>query len=436
MLVIGSDRWTRWACAITALVAALTFAYGDYQHQAHGKFGTAAPPFVAGWLPHVAPLGALAAVLVCAFVVWAGGALLRAKLSAAGIGGLLYLLALGAGLAVNVARHGPRDWIAIFDLGRKGSPEAINEYLPGLPALRDGAHNYLDRFAQVVTSQPVNIAGHPPGPLLLAHWFGINTAAGLAALVIALGSACAPLTYRLTLTLSGDQRIARVGGLLCVASPVMLLFGVTSYDYAFAAFAALAACLLVARTRRWQVAGMAALAVAAFMSWALLAVGAWAAIVIWRRDGLRAAIVVAAGCGIAVAALLGFFAATYGYDPIGTLRATEQVYRQSLSTTRPYLYWLFGSPVAWALMLGPLIVAGALRGAQLRDGAAIAIVAVVLIAAIGGFTKAETERIWLFMVPLACAAAAPHLRSDRVRVILAILLAQALIFELLMNTVW
>jgi len=287
MLVIGADRWTRWACAIAALVAALTFAIGDYLHQTEGKFGTAAPPFVAGWLPQIDPLGALVAVLGCAVVVWGGGWLLGARRSPLGVAALLYALALGAGLALNVARQGTSGWSAIFDVGPHGSPEAINEYLPGLPALRDGVHNYLDRFAEVVPSQPVNVAGHPPGPLLLAHWLGISSAPALAALVIAIGSCCAPLSYRLAWTLTGDERVGRVAGLLCVASPLMLLYGVTSFDDAFAGFAALAACLLVAADWRWRAAGTAALAVAALMSWALLGVGAWATIVVWRREGLR-----------------------------------------------------------------------------------------------------------------------------------------------------
>ena len=72
-------------------------------------------------------------------------------------------LALVLGLALNAARHGTRGWGAIFDLRPGGSFEAENEYLPGLPALCYGARFYLDRFAELVPSLPVNVAGHPPG---------------------------------------------------------------------------------------------------------------------------------------------------------------------------------------------------------------------------------------------------------------------------------
>ena len=61
---------------------------------------------------------------------------------------------------------------------------------------------------------------------------------------------------------------------------------------------------------------------------------------------------------------------------------------------------------------------------------------IVLVASLGGFTKAETERIWLFMVPLACAAAAPWLRTARLRAVLAFLAAQVILIELLYETVW
>ena len=57
-----------------------------------------------------------------------------------------------------------------------------------------------------------------------------------------------------------------------------------------------------------------------------------------------------------------------------------------------------------------------------------------------GFTKAETERVWLPFVPLACVAAASAFpasaSSARFRLLLAALAAQALAIELLFFTVW
>ncbi len=432
----SAERVSRIVLVGLAALAVLVVGIGLVWRLRGLSLGTSTEPFVAGWLPQVDPAGLVAALLAGAAFVAVAPRLVEVRWSPPVIAVALYLLALGTGLAINAAREGVTGWSHIFDLeGGLSQSHAINEYLPGLPTLEYGVRNYLDRFAEVVTSQSVNVAGHPPGPLLLAHWLGIQSATALAALVILVGALCAPLAYRLGWTLSGEESTGRIAGLLCAASPLTLLFGVTSFDYAFAAFGALAACGLVARSWQWRTFGLVAFAVASMMTWALLGVGAWAAIVVLLRDGWRRGLALAALSGAAVVALQGSLALGYGYDPIGTLRATEQVYRDSLAQVRPYWFWVVGSPVAWAVMLGPAIVAGAVRGAVARSDAAVATAAVVVIAAVGGFTKAETERIWLFLVPLACVAAAPYVRG-RLRVVLGGLVAQALAIELLMNTVW
>jgi hypothetical protein len=66
----------------------------------------------------------------------------------------------------------------------------------------------------------------------------------------------------------------------------------------------------------------------------------------------------------------------------------------------------------------------------------VATFSVIAIAAVAGFAKAETERIWLFLVPLLCVAAGEQLSARRVRAVLALLLAQALACQLLFYTLW
>jgi hypothetical protein len=419
---------------IVIVGATATVATGLLIHHLHGGLGTATPPFVMVWGPRLDPL-----VAVSALALAAGAALAprlprvmpRPPLFAASV----LALALGLGLALNLARSGTAGWYAIFDVGRGGSFEAANEYLPGLPALSYGTRFYLDHFAELVPSLPVNVAGHPPGPLLALHTLGISTATGTAALCIAAGALGAPLTYALGRSLL-DEGEARVAALLFACSPLTLLFGVTSFDYLFATCGLASACLLVSERRSARAAGAIALAAASLMSWALLAVGAWAAIVAWRRRGARAACVLAGSCAAASLALGGVLAATYGYDPIGTLRATEAVYRHSVASVRPHAFWVFGSPVAWGAMLGLPIAAAALRSAARGDDAAVALAVVIAIAAIGSFSKAETERIWLFLVPLASVAAAPAVAGRRSHVVVALLLAQALCVEVLFDTIW
>jgi hypothetical protein len=155
---------------------------------------------------------------------------------------------------------------------------------------------------------------------------------------------------------------------------------------------------------------------------------------VWRREGVRAALALSALCA---AALLAFYAAVYGltgFDPIGTLRSTEDVYRAGIASVRPYSYWLLGSPAAFLLVLGVPILWYALRALAAGRTVALAIFAVLAIAALGGFTKAETERIWLFFAPFVCLAAATQ--PVRLRPILALLAVQALAYEFAFDTIW
>jgi hypothetical protein len=396
--------------------------------------GTATPPFVMGWVPKADVLWALVAAAALAALVAGAPALLRAPRITYMSG--LAAAALGCAVAVGAARTGTHGWDAIFDTGPHGSFEAKNEYLPGLPALSYGSRFFLDRFAELVPALPVNVAGHPPGLLLFAHLTTLTTPARFAALCIGAAAACAPLTYMLARGLGQDERGARTAGLLAAAAPGLLLFGTTSADAVYAMLGVAAAALLVRPSWRARGAGAVVLALAAFCSWALLAVGAFAVLVAWQREGWRSAARLAVVCALPLLVFNAGLAAAYGYDPIGTLRATDGVYRHSLAQVRPYWFWVLGSPIAWAVCAGLPLTAGWLRAARRRDPGAVALAAVVAIASALAFTKAETERIWLPFVPLACAAAATAIPPRRLRAVLLVLAAQALLTQLLFETVW
>jgi hypothetical protein len=226
-----------------------------------------------------------------------------------------------------------------------------------------------------------------------------------------------------------------VASLLLVLAPGALLYGATSADAVFLTLGLLAAWPLAAGR---HVLGAAILAVASFFAWSLLAVGAWAAIVALRREGLRAAATLAVACAVALAAFYALLYAATGFDPIGTIQATEGVYRAGIASMRPYWYWVLGSPVAFLAVLGLPISYWAPRALGDRRTLAIAIFAVVGIASVLGLTKAETERIWLFLAPFVClAAAVPIARRERLLVpMLALLAVQAVLYETLFDTVW
>ena len=254
----------------------------------------------------------------------------------------------------------------------------------------------------------------------------------MAALVIAVGALAVPLTY-LTARHLLDERRARLATLLVALSPDVLLFGVTSPDVVYLTLGLLIAWPMAAG----RVAlGAGATAAVSFFAWSLPAIAAWAAILAAVRRRWRQALTI---CLAVAGALIAWYLAAwalFGFDVVATLEATESVYRVGVASTRPYWYWLFGSPVIFLLFLGLPILWLALRALGERRPLALAFFAVIAIAAVGGFTKAETERIWLFLAPLGCFAAAAVLRERHLRPVLAVLAVQALATEVLLDTVW
>jgi methylthioxylose transferase len=385
-------------------------------------------PLVGSWDPQADPLLA-ASVLCFVAAVWLAPRLLSVPAPIFALAMLALTLVLR--LALAAGGGGTEQWTAVFDPDR--SWEGENEYFAALGALDFGAGFFVDRFAELVPSLPVHAAGHPPGLLVTVHALGIDSPGGLAALCIGAGALSGPLAYLLGRQVL-DERRAQLAALLLAFAPGALLFGATSADAVFLTLGLLAAWPLAARSWPARAAGAVLLAAGSFFAWSLLAVGAWAAVVAWRREGLRPAIVLSALCGAVLIAFYVLLYAATGFDPVGTLRATEEVYRAGVASTRPYWFWLFGSPAAFLLVLGLPLSWLALRALGRGETLAVAIFAVIAVAAVIGFTKAETERIWLFLAPFVCLAAATE--RAPLRPLLAALAAQAVLYELLWETVW
>jgi hypothetical protein len=416
------------------LLAAATVAVGLLiQADSGSGLGTPLPPFLMKWAPVLTwPAGLAAAVAIA--VGWATPRVIAVVRGPATFAGLSYVLALALGLGVNATRGGVAAWAHVFQLGPHGSFEAGREYLPALSSLSRGIGYYISHFAALLRYLPTHAKGNPPGPVLAMHLLGITSAERLAAACVAIGALTAPLGYALGRTLGGEQR-GRVAAVLIAFSPALILFGVTSMDYAFAALGTATAWLLVCGGPRARLAGCALAALGSFSSWLLPAIPVWAALVVLRREGRRPAAIVAGATAVAILAFTLMLALVAGYDPIGVLGALGPIYRHGIAAHRPYPYWLFGSPVAWLVMLGLPVAWLALRALAAGDDAAVALAAVVALSSVGGFTKAETERIWLPFVPLACVAAAA-LPIRRPRAVLLALGVQAVAVETLFNTVW
>jgi hypothetical protein len=134
-----------------------------------------------------------------------------------------------------------------------------------------------------------------------------------------------------------------------------------------------------------------------------------------------------------VAAAYGLLYAIWGFDVLGALQSAEVAYRNSIASERPYAFWLLGSPTAFMVALGLPVAWLVLRGAARREPTAVALVGLVVVSAVLGYTKAETERIWLFLVPPACLAAAAQLRG-RLGWLLAALAIQAIAVQAFFDT--
>ena len=409
------------APAVLAFVA-VTFLVGYVLDRRGERLGTPRPPLAfdvdraASW-PWV--LVAVAVLVAAIAVVPRLGAMRPLTFALSTLG-----LALAVRLAVGAARFGPEGW----DDPWNESFNAKNEYLPALPGLDSvGAGHFVDHFDTILPALPVHAAGHPPGLLLLLHWLGLDTPAQGTALVVAIGALAVPATYLIARELLDEER-ARIAGVLSAFACGTTLYGVTSADVLFAALGAGAAALLLRR----PAAGAAVLAFASFFSYAVVAAGAWVAFLGPPRFTVRIALITGSG-------LVLFYALLYavaGFELWEVVPAVEEVYRESVARVRPYAFWLFGSPAAFLAFLGLPITWYAARALGEGDRAAVALAIVIVISAVGGFTKAETERIWLMYVPLACVAAAAVVPPKKLLWVLALLSVQALLTELVFGTVW
>ena len=363
-------------------VVALTIAVGLINHFRRGVPARHAAAAVSDALearPSLAGRDRARAAVGC---VWAAPWAIERVRSGAAFAMLGYVVTLAVGLSVAAARMGTAGWSHVFDLGPGGSFEAKFEYLPALPALRRGVAYYVGHFAQLLPELPTHTKGNPPGPLVAMHLLGLTTPARLAAGCIIVGSLVTPLTYALGRSLGSGvcpgaaadrvsggtvvaaERRGRVAATFAAFSPCVLIYGFTSFDFVFAAMAAAVAWLLVSRRGRVVAVGCIAAGVAAFFSWVLLAIPAWAVVVVYVRDGRGAAFRLAAGAAAGVVAVTLLLAAVWGYDPIAIFRAVHHAYGGGAAAHRPYAFWLFGSPAAWITLLGPPIVWLALRSLQ------------------------------------------------------------------------
>jgi len=415
---------------VTGLVAA-TIVVGLAARESGLDWGTPAPPLTLFWDPVFsgwlwAAAAGLLASLAAAFYLY------RADWPVWAYGVALFGLALFSRLALNLARTGPESWYAP-NVVRPASSGRL-EYLAAMEELKVGVASFLDNFAELVPTLPLHVAGHPPGLVVFLDLFGLETPELMSALTIVVGAVLSPLIYLLGRRLY-DERTARLAAMLSIFAPTALIYGATTADALFATLALVAAFFLLSERARGVVFGAVALAFASFFSYALLVVGGWAGLVRWRRDGFGGMAFAAISCGVALLVFYGLLAILTGFDVLGSIEATHDRYFNGVASIRPYLFYFFGSPAAFLFMLGP-IAWYASRSLGSREIGAVALAVAILLTVLVGYTKAETERIWIFFLPMACLAAARALPERHLRPVLVALVAQALVIEVVYYTMW
>ena len=366
------------------------------------------PPLLAGFRPHVGP-GTLPALAIGVLVVVFGR-----RFAERSRWPLLLAVSFlaAAAWAVSLATvDGLWGISRVFD-----NP---SEYL--LPARRVtdvGAtlHGFIARIP--ITSPhrwPVNVAGHPPGALLLfvlLTRIGIDSglATGVVAILIA---STTPVTVLLCVRRLGAEGAARRAAPFLAVGPSAVWIGVTG-DAMFAAVAAWGLCCLVFaatahRRRTLAIAAIGAgglLGLSVFLSYGLVLLGIAAVAVLlvarsWRPLPIAVAAAVAVAAGFAVSG----FAWWEAYPVL------VQRYWAGVARLRPPLYWIWANLALLAISAGPIVGAGVaavlarLRvvGGRSEERVVVlltaAAAAMVVAADLSGLSKSEVERIWLPFIP-------------------------------------
>ena len=439
------------ATIVAAVVVVMAGTLGTFWLRGWGKVGFDVPsvpyylsfPFYVFWDPRLAPGWAAAAMPVVVAVVVAVLALYGATVAwptrVAASAGLAAVMAL----AVAALAGGPPAWVAPFDYA--------GEYPAGVDQV-GAIPTFLHEFPSRLPDLPGHATGHPAGAMVVYAlvdrvWPGLAAAAVATVALGALGAVAAGGLARDEL----GERGGRLAVALWVLSPGVVLYLATSADAVFAAVlgaAALAAHRgLVGRSATWTVAGGVLLWAASMLTYtAVLLVVFLAVRAAGRLHEERGWVLRwAAGTTAVVLALAGGLWLAAGYDVPAAVRAVRDAYQAAPgSAGRSWIQWLPGDLLAFGGMLGvPLLAALAARAvAVVRQRAWTSVdaaaLATLLAAASWGFTKGEVERIFQFLVPLVLVPVARQLLAWRVRVpvVVALLVAQTLLVEVLFATRW
>jgi hypothetical protein len=418
----------RWAIAlgIAVLLVVVAHFWGRWlQARGHDLFVNL-PPLVGHLDPRVAWQAVFAPVVGLAAIAF--GPRLAVRLSwrrllvAATLGAVAWAVALALTEGVE---------------GILRSPSSPRDYLAGAATI-ESPFAFLQTFVDRIDAYPTHVRAHPPG-MALVTWTLARAGGGpawLAGIEIAAAASAAPAVLLALREVAGEDRARAAAPFLALAPAAVSV--ASSGDAFFAGVGAWAVTLVVLasgrRDRRgdaFALGGGLVFGLTAFLSYGLVLLAAIPVAVCGARRRPRPILLAALGAAPVVLAFLWA-----GFWWVDGLLATRVQYLESVARLRPLGYFLVANVAAFAIVLGPVSVAGlaSLRSSSLRLLVLGALAAVAL-ADLSGMSKAEVERIWLPFAPWVLLAAASLPANSR-REWLAANIGFGLALELAVKQPW
>jgi uncharacterized protein YjeT (DUF2065 family) len=347
-------------------------------------------------------------------------------------------------------------------------PEARTEYFADINRVDPGPVAFVRNYTEIMPTLALHSRTHPPGPILylwaVSRVFGNGVVA--AALAAIIGTALSIYPFSLLARNILGPATSRYAIAMYAVTPSLVLFGATSMDGVFLFFPLLATYFF---HKSWShkpvlysiLAGLA-LSAAMFFTLISFCIGflfTVEAILSIRYPALSRRIwrnLVWAGLTFLVVHGLLYLAAGYNIiRAFATARRMAGAYRSEIySDFWHYLTVSIGNLAAFLIGIGVITVAlsgreiaeawSAWRAKRPTDLFSIALPVVVIVLAFAKIFTGETERTWLFLVPLAIPAAARYLdrhqnanpRSNAWCAVLILLFTQTLATEILLYTFW
>jgi hypothetical protein len=326
---------------------------------------------------------------------------------------------------------------------------------------------FVRNYTKIVPTLSLHASTHPPGPVLylwaVSRVFGNGILA--AALSAIIGTALSMYPFSLLARTILGAATSRYAVAMYAVTPTLVLFGATSMDGVFVFFPLLATYFFhkswSQNPVRYSILTGLALAAAMFFTFMSVCIGfvfTVEAILSTRTALSRRIWSNLVYVGLTFALVHWLLRVLTGYSVI---RAFEMA-RRAASAYRSELYpdfWHYvnvsvANLAAFLIGVGVITVTlwwreiaevwSAWRARRSKDLLLMAVPVVVVLLAFATIFCVETERVWMFLVPLPILAAARHLdryqsanpRSNAWCVVLILLFTQTLATELFLDTVW